>query len=120
MHSMAALGGICLQLRVIALALGSLLHSTNVQGCIMAWTEPSISCCLQELPDLSIHIVICIEELQLHESVLQDEDVLRVFVMYNFLPGFCQSAQQQCTAPLSKLQSPLAFDHVTVSSPYIL
>ena len=70
---------------------------------------------LQELPDLSSHIVICVEKLDLADSVLQDPQVQRVLCMYNFLPTFCQSAQQ-CTATMPKLQSPMTLHHATVRS----
>ena len=70
---------------------------------------------LQDWPDPSSHVVICIESLQLAESVQQDPTMQSVFVMYNFLPHFCQSAQEQCTEPVAKGPGALHYNHVVVS-----
>lgn len=70
---------------------------------------------LQDWPDLSSHIVIAIESLELTQSVQQDDAIQSIFVMYNFLPQFCQSAQDQCTQALPKQPGIIPYNHVVVS-----
>jgi len=69
---------------------------------------------LQDWPDLRSHVVICIESLELAQSVQQDPAIQSIFVMYNFLPHFCQSAQEQCTEPNAKGHGALHYSHAVV------
>lgn len=75
----------------------------------------------QDWPDLSNHIVIAIESLELKESFQQDVAMQSIFVMYNFLPHFCQSAQEQCTQALPTGPDIIHYNHVAVSpSPFVV
>ncbi|DBB03911.1 TPA: hypothetical protein ACH3X1_012996 [Trebouxia sp. C0004] len=65
----------------------------------------------QDWPDLRSHVVICIESLELARPVQQDPAIQSIFVMYNFLPHFCQSAQEQCTEPAAKGRGALHYNH---------
>ena len=69
---------------------------------------------MQDWPDLDSNIVICIEQLELAQHLQQDDAVQTLLIMYNFLPQFCQSVQQQCTQPVAK-QTVMQFDHAVVS-----
>jgi len=68
----------------------------------------------QDWPELGSHIVICIESLELAPSVRQEAAIQTVFVMYNFLPDFCQSAQEQCTEALATAQGTIKYNHAVV------
>lgn len=70
---------------------------------------------MQDWPDLSRHIIICIESLELELSVQQDAAIQNIFVMYNFLPQFCQSAHDQCTRALPKRPGNMQYSHAAVS-----
>ena len=70
---------------------------------------------MQDWPDLSRHIIICIESLELEASVQQDAAIQNIFVMYNFLPQFCQSAHDQCTRALPKQAGTMQYGHAAVS-----
>ena len=69
---------------------------------------------MQDWPDLSNHIVICIESLDLAQAAQQDAAIQGIFVMYNFLPQFCQSAQDQCTDAVAKVQGAMQYDCAVV------
>ena len=69
---------------------------------------------MQDWPDLSSHIVICIESLDLAQAAQQDAAIQGIFVMYNFLPQFCQSAQDQCTDAVAKVQGAMQYDCAVV------
>ena len=58
--------------------------------------------------------MICIESLEVAQSVQQDSSIQTIFVMYNFLPHFCQSAQEQCTEPAAKGHGALHYNHAVV------
>ncbi|KAL0055976.1 hypothetical protein WJX82_006293 [Trebouxia sp. C0006] len=73
--------------------------------CPLTSTDP------QDWPDLRSHVVICIESLEVAQSVQQDSSIQTIFVMYNFLPHFCQSAQEQCTEPAAKGHGALHYNH---------
>lgn len=70
---------------------------------------------MQDWPDSSSHIVIAIESLELEQSFQQDGAMHNIFVMYNFLPQFCQSAQDQCTQALPNGSGSIQYNHVVVS-----
>ena len=59
--------------------------------------------------------MIAIESLELAQSVQQDGAIQSIFVMYNFLPHFCQSAQDQCTQALPKHFDIMQYNHIVVS-----
>lgn len=69
---------------------------------------------MQDWPALDHNIVICIEQLELAPTLLQDDSIQKVFVMYNFLPQFCDSIEQQCTQTLAKQQGIMHFNHTVV------
>ena len=59
--------------------------------------------------------MVAIETLELAQSIQQDAAIQSVFVMYNFLPQFCQSAQDQCTQALLKQPEIMQYNHKVVS-----